>query len=97
MYVSDVDRQRKFVELMYNAVLSSLYSLGSYLRGLPQLYHADDVRGYLLARVDRLKETVKLSSSIGGVDLRRIVENIAAVTYGMKIHVILNLLGSKVH
>lgn len=80
MCVADVDGQRKFVELMCNAILCSLCSLGSYLRGLPQLYHAEDVRGYLLAKVYWLKEAVKLSSSIGEMGLRWTVENVAAIT-----------------
>lgn len=62
---------------MYNTFLPSLYSpIGPYLAGLPQLYHSDDVRVCLLARVHRLKETVKLSTSIGGSDRQQTAKNI---------------------
>lgn len=57
----------------------SFFSLGSYLVGSLQLYRIDDVKAYLLARVDQLKKTVKLSSSIGRSDRRRTAENIAGV------------------
>lgn len=63
---------------MYNTLLLSLYSLvGPYLAGLPQLYHSDDVKIYLPARVDRLKETVKPSSSIGRSDCQQTAKDIA--------------------
>lgn len=65
--VCDRDGQSKFIQLMYNAILLSLYSLGPYPARLSRLYYTNIVRVYLLARVDRLKETVKLSSSIGGL------------------------------
>lgn len=81
--VPDKDGQSKFIQLMYNTLLPSLYSLvGTYFAGLPQLYHSDDVKVYLPVRVDRLRETVKLSSSIGRSDCQQTAEDI---TYDIKI------------